>query len=228
MGIEVDNSKLTDTVGNTNAGTFLDTLLGNIAKPFEWIWANIQTFFTTAYNNISAWISNQTMAISNFFDAAVTGILEGLKELFIPTEDYLTVKVDAMCAEFAFVDSIVRTANELKTGLAGVTTEPPVIYIDLGATRGSYDIGGEVPFLDLRWYSEYKGTVDAIISAFLWICFAWRMLLKLPGIISGMPGDFVMASAHNMGITDYLPSRTKEYEIQRISNREMIRKGPDK
>ena len=164
----------------------------------------------------------------NYISDAATQVTTAVESLVVPDEDYLTDKVNALCEEFAFADSIVKTAKELKVGLAGVTTEPPVIYINLGATRGSYDIGGTVPFLDLRWYAEYKPTVDSLISAFLWICFVWRMLVKLPGIISGMPGDFVMTGVHHIGMTDALPVRKKEYEIQRMSNREMIRKGPDK
>lgn len=111
----------------------------------------------------------------------------------------------------------------MKLGLANISTEPPVIYIHLGDTEGSYNIGGTVPFLDLRWYARYKPTVDTLISAFLWICFVWRMLLKLPGIISGMPGDFVMASAHQMGVTNHLPTRSAEYEAMRIDARDNLR-----
>lgn len=119
-------------------------------------------------------------------------ILAGIRDIFVPSSDYLTAKVDALCAEFAFADSITKTANGLIDGLRGVSTEPPVIYIDLSANRGPYDLGGEVPFLDLRWYAEYKPTVDAIISAFLWACFIWRIFLKLPGIISGAAGTFTL------------------------------------
>lgn len=117
-------------------------------------------------------------------------ILAGIRDIFVPSSDYLSAKVDALCAEFSFADSITKTANGLIDGLRGVSTEPPVIYIDLSANTGPYDLGGEVPFLDLRWYAAYKPTVDTIISAFLWACFIWRMFLKLPGIINGAAGTF--------------------------------------
>ena len=76
-----------------------------------------------------------------------------------------------------------------QTALNRTNTEPPVIYLNLANNRGPYDLGGEVAFLDLRWYAEYKPVGDAIISAFLWLFFAWRVYVKSPGIIRGIPGD---------------------------------------
>lgn len=267
-----------DTVGNTNANTFLqeitdivttpfkwiwtnldtkldtlkppefdfDKLTSIVTEPAKWIWGNIESFFAPLFDSTWTYIQAipdkiaetaadigaklQTIpdAIAQGATQVKTAVEEAVEKAVVPEKDYLTSKVNALREEFVFADSIVRTGEALQLGLAGISTTPPVIYIHLEDTEGSYNIGGTVPFLDLRWYARYKPTVDTLISAFLWICFVWRMLVKLPGIISGMPGDFVMASAHQMGVTDYLPTRSKEYEIQRISNRETIRKGPGK
>ena len=134
--------------------------------------------FTTWFGQKLEWISKQ--------------ILEGITAIFVPTEDFLTAKWEAIRAEFAFADSITATGEVLVDILDGLDPEPPVIYIDLGATEGSYNLGGEVAFIDLRWYARYKPTMDLIISAFLWMAFVWRLILKLPGIISGMPGEFFL------------------------------------
>ena len=212
--------------------------------PARWIWEKIQTEFAPFLDPdtlarplpeiIAAPFQNLWNNLQNAFDSlrqtadnAAQKVVDGLKEATVPDKDYLSDKVNALLAEYAFADSIVNTAKSIKMGLAGVTTEPPVIYIHLEDNRGSYDWGGAVPFLDLRWYAEYKPTVDALISAFLWICFAWKMLLKLPGIISGMPGDFVMDSVHHIGMSEHMPVRKAEYEVQRASNRQYIRKGKD-
>ena len=184
---------LPDNLGDTNAGTFLDTLVDAMTAPFEWL---------------------------------AETLLEGIKAIFVPSEDFLTEKVEALRAEFSFADSIM-SAGELVGGtLQSLDTSPPVIYIDLGASRGSYQLGGEVPFIDLRWYAEYKPTVDTLLSALLWIVFIWRLFVKLPGIISGMPGDFVMDGLHQIGLADRLPARNAAYEVQRISIRQSVRKGP--
>ena len=170
------------------------------------LWAD----FTTWFGQKLEWIPKQ--------------ILEGITAIFVPKEDFLTAKWEAIRAEFAFADSIMSSGDMVLDVLNGIDPEPPVIYIDLGASEGSYDIGGEVPFLDLRWYERYKPTGDAIISAFLWLVFAWRMFIKLPGIIGGLPGDFVMQGVVNLGLSEHLPARKKEYEYERQQNRRSMKK----
>ena len=188
-----------------------DRLTEIITAPFRWIWEKIETVILPAIRSIPDAIAEVVTSIQSFSNSmndkiadAVAETKAAIESLVVPDEDYLSDKIAALCEEFAFADSIVRTTHQLGNILVGVTTEPPVIYIDLGSTRGSYDIGGVVPFLDLRWYAEYKPTVDAIISAFLWVCFIWRMFLKLPGIINGAAGDFVLIQSRR---EDYFNDR---------------------
>ena len=115
-------------------------------------------------------------------------ITEVLAAVFVPAEGYIDAKVETLTSKYAFADSIATTGIDLRDFLYSMGSQPPIIYIDLGATRGSYDIGDKEPFVDLTWYAEYKQTVDTILSAFLWLWFAWRMLLALPGIIQGTSG----------------------------------------
>lgn len=137
-------------------------------------------------------IVEKLQALPNVIADAATSVKDAVDSLVVPDKDYLSDKLAALCEEFVFADSIVKTVLQMVLALSGLDSQPPVIYIDLGAFRGSYDIGGMVPFLDLRWYASYKPTVDALISAFLWICFIWRMFIKLPSIINGLGGDFVL------------------------------------
>lgn len=162
--------------------------------------------------------------IGDLIKSIPQAISEAISAIFVPREDFLTAKWEAIRSEFAFADSITSSGQLILDVLNRIDPEPPVIYIDLGASEGSYDIGGEVAFIDLHWYERYKPTGDAIISAFLWLVFIWRMFMKLPGIISGMPGDFVMQGVVDLGLSERLPSRKKEYEYERQQNRRSMRK----
>lgn len=180
-----------------------ETLEGTVSGT---AWAD----FTTWFGQKLEWIPKQ--------------ILEGITAIFVPKEDFLTAKWEAIRAEFAFADSIMTSGDMILGVLNGLDPEPPVIYVDLGDAEGSYYLGGQVAFLDLRWYERYKSTGDAIISAFLWLVFVWRMFIKLPGIIGGLPGDFVMQGVTDLGLADRLPARKKEYENQRQENRRFFKK----
>lgn len=160
-------------------------------------------------------------AVGTFIGALVDALMAPIKAIFVPSSDFITAKVESLRAEFAFADAIISTGEFIGTSLGDIQTEPPVIYIDLGASRGFYDLGGVVPFVDLRWYEEYKPAGDALLSAFMWAAFAWRMFVKAPGIISGMPGDFVMDGVNSLGMVDALPTRKKEYALQRQANRRL-------
>lgn len=218
----------------TGDATYVDTsesattgLLGTVIGWLEDIWTAIKSIpsaFSQWFTDIITWLHDIWDVISTLPKSIADAIAEVLTAIFVPTEDYLTEKVEAIRSEFAFADAIITTGEFFKTRFSGLGTEPPVIYINLGAAEGSYNLGGRIPFLDLSWYERYKSTGDVLISSFLWIVFAWRMLLKVPGIISGMPGDFVMQGMQEIGISDHLPSRKKEYEIQRQNNRNLIRR----
>lgn len=152
-------------------------------------------------------------------------LVDALATVFVPAEGYLDAKVDTLISTYDFVKGFKSDATFLMNQIARLGTLPPVIYIPLGSSETSYFIGNDTVFLDLSWYERYKPTVDAILSSFLWILFIWKVFLKLPGIVSGLPGDFVMGGLNDFGLADHLPSRKAAYEIQRQSNREYIRKG---
>lgn len=196
-----------DTGGSSGSDADVETGTGAITE--DGLWSVLQRFgkfllnlFWTPFK----WLGNMLLeGVWPFFEwlgsVLLQGIqtvaewlsdslLTGLETLFVPKEDFLTEKVDALCTEFAFAGSIIETANLIGDALAGIGTEPPVIYIDLGAAEGSYYYGEEVPFIDMRWYAAYKPTADLLLSALLWICFCWRVFVKLPGIISGASGTF--------------------------------------
>lgn len=144
------------------------------------------TFADTA---VGTFIDSLIDALMAPFEWLANALLEGIKAIFVPHEDFLTDKVDALRSEFSFADSIISTFELFGNSLLAFSTSPPVIYVDLGASTGSYYLGGKVPFVDLTWYAAYKPTVDLLLSAFMWLVFVWRVGIHLPGIIRGSSGD---------------------------------------
>ena len=178
-----------------DASKELATEIKAIPEKLAEVGKDVATHIQALPNHIADAATQVQAAIQHLPDYiadAAAQVEAAVESLVVPEEDYLSDKIDDLCQEFEFADSIVETTEQLGNRLVGITTTPPVIYIDLGAAEGSYDFGDEVPFLDLRWYAEYKPTVDAIISGFLWACFIWRTFVKLPGIINGAAGDFVL------------------------------------
>ena len=165
---------------------------------------------TLANTQVGTFLNNLLNPIKTALQNLGNMILDGLRDILVPKEDFLTSKVDALATEFAFAGSIVQTVKALVNGLSGVSTEPPVIYIDLGSQEGFYDMGGKVPFIDLRWYERYKPTVDVLIGAFLWICFLWRLLIHLPGIIGGASGLFMLSPLPSTQTSPDTPINTED------------------
>lgn len=161
------------------------------------------TFADTA---VGTFISSLVDALLSPLEWLANLLLSGIKDIFVPLEDFITAKVIALRERFGFADSIITTFEMFTSSLFPDSTSPPVLYLDLSAASGSYYLGGKVVFIDLGFYAPYKATGDALLSAFLWLVFIWRVGVRLPSIIRGAGG--VVDFAHN-AISD------KDYEYRR-------------
>lgn len=148
-----------------------------VAAPFQNLWANLAP-------KLDALSQSATQAAQN----AASQVTEAIKSTVVPDKDYLSDKIEYIRSKYSFADSLMNTGKDFKDFLLTIGQQPPIIYIDLSARRGFYDMGGKIPFIDLTWYAEYKPKMDIILSAFLWMCTIWRTLIVLPGIISGAAG----------------------------------------
>lgn len=143
------------------------------------------------FQTLIEWLNENLLAgFRSIMEWLADAILSGIQELFVPQEDFLSEKIDKLCEDFVFAYAIVETAEFIRDSLSGLGTSPPVIYLNLGSASGSFYWGGQVAFIDMSWYAAYKPVGDALLSALLWICFCWRVFVKLPGIISGVSGQF--------------------------------------
>ena len=169
--VQSGNSTHIDTSESTSSG-----FLGNIITWLENIWAAIVDGIST--------VTTVLQTIPETLAQLMTSVLT---DIFVPSSDYVTTKVEALKARFDWIEPILTYAASFKGEFSGAT--PPVIYVHLQNAEGSYNYGGTVKFLDLTWYSRYKAQGDAILSGFFWALFIWRMYMKLPSIINGVGGD---------------------------------------
>lgn len=175
----------------------ISTAISTFQTKVETLWDTATTTITTAISSaiedIIEWLKSLGASIADILEWLLTlpGILvdaitDALTAVFVPSETFVQEKVEALRARFDWIDPLFVYADNIKGELSGAT--PPIIYIHLGDAEGSLSYGGTVAFLDMSWYSRYKATGDAIISGFLWAIFAWRMFMRLPGIINGASG----------------------------------------
>ena len=115
-------------------------------------------------------------------------LLSGLEALFVPDMAALADTVLEMRAEYPFFDSILVTGQAIGNAISA-SSGPPVVYVHLENDEGQFTYGGTVAVLDMSFYERYKSVGDVVISSFMLLAFAWRVFVKLPGIISGVPGD---------------------------------------
>lgn len=185
--------------------TWLKSVAATLSDILEWakgLPAAISQAISTAIADVIEWLKSLGAALVDILEwikslpsAIVDGISSVLTSIFVPTTDFITAKVESLRARFDWIDPFIVFAENISGEL--FSTEPPVIYIHLDDAEGSYNYGGTIPFLDMHWYARYKKQGDLILSGFLWALFAWRMYLKLPGIISGASGTIGHISSYS-------------------------------
>lgn len=195
--IDAFQESLTTWWSNTIADikSWIDIKIQSIADWWTTFWADtiatvkalgltITEFFTVTF---PAWITDVKAWALALPKTITDAIAVALAAAFVPAAGYWDAKIAACMAAFPLFNSIITTGRGLGGFFSGLGSRPPVIYIDLG-NSASWAIGGTQKFLDLTWYAQYKPTVDTILSGFLWLLFAWRFFLRLPGLLRGEGG----------------------------------------
>ena len=183
----------TNTIADIKA--WIDVKIQSIADWWTTFWADtiatvkalgltITEFFTVTF---PAWITDVKAWALALPKTITDAIAAALAAAFVPAAGYWDAKIAACMAAFPLFNSIITTGRSLGGFFSGLGSRPPIIYIDLG-NSASWSIGGTQKFLDLTWYAQYKPTVDTILSGFLWLLFAWRFFLRLPGLLRGEGG----------------------------------------
>ena len=131
--------------------------------------------------------------IKESFENVAESIIEGIKnvliEIFVPSEDFLSEKIEYLKNKFGIVDSIISTIDIFSQFFENVGTgTPPKIEMNFSSAKSKTKYGNTVT-IDFSWYAQFKPTVDTMLSSIIWVMFVWRTFKRLPNIISGAGGD---------------------------------------
>jgi hypothetical protein len=129
--------------------------------------------------DIGGWFSDLGNNIVNLG----TTILNGIKSIFIPKDDFLDDKVTSIRSRFSFVDSIIDTSKGIINRInSSKSNNAPKMTLEL-------DIRGEkknVTIIDMSWYAKFKPYGDIVIGGMIIVFFVWRMFRNAPNIINGV------------------------------------------
>ena len=126
-------------------------------------------------------------------------LLNGIRAIFIPSEEDLNTTWEKYKEKFSFVFAIRDSIGLFEEDLSQ-TTPTPSLSIDVGATK--YTESQSMKIIDLSWYAPYKPFGDIVITGFVYVFALWRLFVNLPGIISGSSG-IIDAGYHISDIQTY-------------------------
>lgn len=177
------------------------TVEDTISKSEDEIWSGVTSVAIdssqvggVSWGDFKSWLSSLLSPLSSLVN--IGDVIKGaLSFAFVPAEGYLDTKLEMLISKHAFANSVKDTVSSLNGFFQCMGSTPPIIWIDLGASRGQLELGGRIKFVDLTWYAEYKPTVDVLLSAFLYLWFVWRIAHSLPGILNGTSGFWDRPSA---------------------------------
>lgn len=117
--------------------------------------------------------------IQEGISAIVENLIEGLKDLFIPTKN----PFDELKEVFYSKMPIIEKLESFKDEAFPNEEKKPTFEIDLGGWCGA---SGTVSVLDFSWYEPYRETVKGILAAFLWVFTLIKAYKLLPSVIGGI------------------------------------------
>ena len=195
-GDDVIDPNLPITTGFWNkffqgAKTWGEDVISGIGDKLKGIGEDIASGAQKVGETITSGVDVITSTLSDILEwiKSIPGqLLSGLEALFVPDMAALADTVLEMRAEYPFFDAILATGQAIGNAISA-SSGPPVVYVHLENDEGQFTKGGTVAVLDMSFYERYKSVGDVVISSFMLLAFAWRVFVKLPGIISGVPGD---------------------------------------
>lgn len=118
-------------------------------------------------------------------------VLTMFKTVFVPDHDYIEEKKGAFYdANFGWVSDIQGSAQAFidMLSFAAQNAIVPEIVFPAG-TYGSFVLKNDVVW-SFSWWLPFKPIADAVLSAFCYLFFGYRIITSLPSIIGGIASPF--------------------------------------
>ena len=155
----------------------------NILDNVKQILTNIANLPKNIANAIYNFFSDLLSGILTGLDNLKDGIIQGLKDLFIPSDNAFTDIVDMVKTKFAFAYEFVDIAKTILVFSFDDDVEAP--NFEISDSSGKW-FKGSLNFIDWTIYEPYRPYVHALILAISWYQFIERTIKRLPSIIGGI------------------------------------------
>lgn len=203
FGGTLDASKITDysghetapgvvvepTTSSSSGGTVVDSQTSkDQLETSKGIWGTVKDIF----NSIASLPEKIANAISGFFTDLKDGLLEGIKFLFVPSDNLFDDLVELIKNKFGFVFQIIEIGDFLLN--FDFSDTPPDLSFDFSNYNGSSRFiqfldGFKFELLDWSVINPYRGFIRGLISAITWYFFLKSLPKTLVNLINGQIGD---------------------------------------
>jgi hypothetical protein len=147
---------------------------------------------TIINNNVDMSETNGLLgSIISAIPGVVESIINGIKNIFVPSEEFMEDfgdELDAIKARFEWSEEIKDIGSDFKDILQNQenASAPVVVLPRITNSKDNtvYTTGGE-NVLDLGEFETEVIIVRGILAVLLWVFFLWRLYCRLPDIIHG-------------------------------------------
>lgn len=150
----------------------------NILDNVKQILTNIANLPKNIANAIHNFFSDLLSGIITGLNNLKDGIIQGLKDLFIPSDNAFTDIQNIINEKFGFISQIKDMFSSIINATFNVSDEPPTFNITI--------YGQDLSIIDWSIYSPYRLIVHGIIIAISYINFIMRLIKRIPKIIGGI------------------------------------------
>lgn len=154
----------------------------------------------TAVEGIGTAVGSITDSIT---DSVTTPITETLTALFVPDMNVLGEGIDSLKSNFGFVNDFRGIAAKVMA--LNIGEHDYITVYNWNKEGNKYDKRDSYR-ISFSWYEPYRKYVNAIIIAFVYFIFAWRIFIKLPGIINGAAGGIATV----YGLDEYMQTENEK------------------